>query len=215
MAAKYSTPIGFKFNRLTILSDAPKKASNNNARVFASCECGTIKDYVRSEVMHGGTKSCGCIRLEISNSETHGHTKGKSFSPEYYSWTSMITRCTNEKSRYFSCYGGRGILICDRWMKFENFLADMGKRPDGMTLDRFPDCNGNYEPSNCRWASKKDQANNTRRNSFFEYLGITKTIAQWSDEFGLTRNTLIARLYRLKWPIERALLTKPKPSYKR
>lgn len=92
----------------------------------------------------------------------HGHTSGRTMSPTYYSWSTMRTRCRNPKCNRYANYGGRGIRICERWELFENFLADMGERPSGLSLDRYPDKNGNYEPGNCRWATSKEQAQNRR-----------------------------------------------------
>lgn len=94
---------------------------------------------------------------------THGHTKGSKPSPTYSSWSAMIDRCTNRNSPNFARYGGKGIKICDRWRAFENFLADMGERPERHTLDRYPDGSGNYEPGNCRWATSRQQNLNQSR----------------------------------------------------
>jgi hypothetical protein len=214
MAARNPTPIGEKFNRLTVLSDAPAYPGNRNRRIVARCECGVVRDYVLSEVRLGKTKSCGCIRSDYSASQTHGHTKGKKFSPEYHSWASMITRCTNPKAESYPDYGGRGIQVCERWRTFQNFLDDMGARPRGMTLERN-EVNGNYEPTNCVWATLRKQTNNSRRNTVLEYDGRRQTISEWAEEFGLAYNTLFARVVRLKWPAERALKTPPGPSYQR
>lgn len=214
MAARNPTPVGEKFNRLTVLSDAPNRPGNSNRRVTARCDCGTVKDYVLSEVRLGKTKSCGCIHHEGDPYRKHGHTSGRKFSPEYYSWSSMMTRCTNPKHAKYADYGGRGISVCARWMKFENFLADMGPRPAGKTIER-KESDGNYEPSNCIWATRQRQSNNTRRNTIIEHGGRQQTVSEWADEIGLPYNTLLARLHRLKWPIERALTTPAGPSYQR
>ncbi|WP_198432732.1 hypothetical protein [Burkholderia ubonensis] len=214
MASRNPTPVGEKFNRLTVLGDAPYHEGNKNRRVYAQCECGAVRDYVLSEVRLGKTKSCGCIQREGECYRKHGHTKGKKFSPEYHSWASMMTRCTNPKSSKYADYGGRGILVCERWHDFENFLADMGLRPEGTTLER-KEVNGNYEPGNCIWATRKRQSNNTRANTVLEYAGRHQSIADWASEFGLAYNTLIARIHRLKWPIEKALKTPPRPLARR
>jgi hypothetical protein len=103
----------------------------------------------------------------------------------------------NSKFPAFNYYGGRGITVCARWLNsFENFLEDMGQRPKGSTLDRWPDLNGNYEPSNCRWATKIEQANNRRGNLFLIYEGQSKTVAQWAREKGFDRNKMYRSLKR-------------------
>lgn len=93
----------------------------------------------------------------------HGHMVGHKPSPTYVCWASMIERCTNPNHPSHTVYGGAGISVCDRWRTFANFLADMGERPAGLTLDRYPNRSGNYEPGNVRWASRRDQARNTKR----------------------------------------------------
>ena len=120
---------------------------------------------------------------------------------------SMMDRCHLSTSHAYSRYGGRGIKVCDRWQSFENFYADMGDRPDGMSLERV-DNDGGYCPENVRWASAKDQANNRRSNRLIEFNGETKTLAQWADHVGMSIGTLWARLTRDGFSVERAL-TKP------
>lgn len=126
-------------------------------------------------------------------------------SQTYYSWGNMVQRCTNPKYTYYARYGGRGIKICERWLDFSNFLEDMGERPDGMTLDRI-DNDGDYELSNCRWASRKDQALN-RNNCFYTLKGVTKTWDEWLEHYNIKRSTFDQRVYGYKWSIEKALMT--------
>lgn len=123
-------------------------------------------------------------------------THGMSGTPTWKSWDSMIQRCTNENSPDYPRYGGAGITICERWMKFENFYADMGKRPEGMTLDRFPDKKGNYEPGNCRWATPAEQQRNLKSNTYVAYKGETKLLIDWAEEKGIPRDLLRQRLNR-------------------
>lgn len=130
---------------------------------------------------------------------------GKSHSPEWNSWNGMKDRCHNPKSKDYSSYGGRGIKVCLRWREdFMAFYKDMGEKPTRQhTLDRI-DPNGNYEPSNCRWATKMEQANNRRDNKHFTHNGRTQTLSRWADELGMSRGLLWNRVY-LGWSTERIL----------
>lgn len=132
----------------------------------------------------------------------HGHCVGE-HSATYYCWARMIQRCTNPKHTRYKEYGGRGIQICDRWMSFSNFLADMGTKPDGKSLDRFPNNDGNYEPGNVRWATVKEQQNN-RRSVRIEHGGVTLTIAEWAHRSGVPYPRLWARI-KLGWSMAEAL----------
>jgi hypothetical protein len=115
----------------------------------------------------------------------------------------MLERCRDPRNIGWKDYGGRGITVCDRWLTFENFLADMGERPLGRSIDRL-DHDGHYEPDNCRWATAEEQANNKRNSAFMELNGVTKTITEWSREHGISENAVRRRL-SLGWSLDRAL----------
>lgn len=135
----------------------------------------------------------------------HGHNTLKfGQTPTYKAWHCMKQRCLNPKHRNFRLYGGRGITICDRWMEFPLFLADMGERPNGLTLDRI-DGEGNYQPGNCRWATMKEQCNNWRAEAQFlvTYKGERYSLQQLADRLGLNRYTLRQRILKSRWPEEK------------
>lgn len=135
------------------------------------------------------------------------HGKPLMQSRTFRSWTSMLCRCTNPKHRYFNRYGGRGVAVCERWMLFDNFLADMGERPQGMSLDRI-DNSGGYEPKNCRWATQREQHNNKSSNRHVVAFGQTKTISQWARDRGIGKSTIGERLSR-GWDAESAVSLSP------
>lgn len=121
----------------------------------------------------------------------------------YYSWNHMINRCFNSKDKSFSRYGGRGITVCKRWLNFKNFEKDMSKLfKKGLTLERINN-NGDYSPLNCKWATRKEQANNRRTSRFITYKGITKTLQQWAEYLGIKQSTLGMRFYVYGWSIEK------------
>lgn len=179
MAAKLNLH-GQKFSRLTVVSEAAKADRPKAAtRWLCRCDCGTEIVTETGALRSGHTKSCGCMHRDIValNSVKHGLYG----SPEYRAWRAMVARCTVETNGSFPNYGGRGIKVCDQWMLFENFFADMGKRPTGSSIDRI-DNNGNYEPSNCRWANREQQDNNKRTNVMVTFEGRTMTYSQWGKE---------------------------------
>lgn len=133
----------------------------------------------------------------------HGHSLNSGRSPTYTVWRNMKNRCLNENVASYKDYGGRGISVCERWLDFINFLADMGARPKDMTLERI-DNNGNYEPGNCRWATFLEQGSNTRKNVFYTFHGVTLTLSWWARLAGMKCNILHTRL-GLGWDFARAV----------
>jgi hypothetical protein len=161
---------GKQFGYWTVLHRGHTVIHSTGSIVFWTCRCvcGLEKDVPGGHLRrsHKPSKSCGCMQRELcSNAKTrHGHARHrtKSITGTYWSWQAMNARVRNPSSTSFKNYGGRGITICERWELFENFLADMGSRPDGLSLDRYPNPDGNYEPGNCRWATRQEQQKNKK-----------------------------------------------------
>lgn len=197
---------GFVFGWLTVIEAGKKRSPNRAMYWLCKCKCGTEKEISAQSLIRGSVVSCGCYNKEINSKRAkHGHNRRHSKkSPTYITWTKMNDRCNSTQCREYKWYGGRGVTICDRWKSYVNFLSDMGERPEGCSLDRI-DVNGNYEPSNCRWVDQKTQANNTRRNVYITYQGITQTIAEWASSLGLKYETLYCRIFKFGMPVEKAL----------
>lgn len=165
--------------------------------VTCVCECGTTRVVDRCNLGRA-SRSCGCLSLELKRSRvartTHGHTS-RGVSPEYFVWLGMIARCTNQRAPNYRLYGGRGISVCERWLSFEKFFADMGVRPKGTTLDRIDNAHG-YEPGNCRWATAKEQAANRSTSRLVTIGGVTKCATEWARAAGVSDNCIFHRLHR-------------------
>ncbi len=175
---------GKQFGRLTVIERVPSVRSH--ARWRCRCECGNFHEVDAQHLKSGHSRSCGCLlgKTAPNVNVKHGHNRQHKPSPTYRSWAAMLARCRNVNSKVWSDYGGRGIRVCERWLKFENFLADMGERPLKGTVER-KDNNGNYEPGNCRWITQAEQLLNTRRTRYVEWNGETKPLHQWCKIFGL------------------------------
>ena len=200
---KFQNLQGKVFTRLTVIGFGGRV--NKSSYWVCECECNNIVNVRAGHLKSGATTSCGCKRMD-SNTK-HGHTTRIADSPTYKSWENMVQRCSNPKTCGYENYGGRGIKVCDRWKKFENFLTDMGVRPEGKTLDRYPDNDGDYCQDNCRWATRKEQNSNKRNNHLLTFNGETKTVTQWASDLGVSRNTIFSRLFR-GYSSERTLTTK-------
>lgn len=196
---------GQRFGRLEVVSYAGPTGKQRQSTWLCRCDCGTEKVIRSTHLMSGQITSCGCFKVE--QVRTANSTHGKSHMREYNSWQGMVARCTNPNSESFAEYGARGITICDRWLNsFEDFLSDMGTRPNETdSIDRIDNSKG-YEPGNCRWASQVQQCRNTRRNKLITFDGETHCVSEWAELLGINKATLQSRLKT--WPIKKALTTK-------
>ena len=171
--------IGQRFGRLVIIS---RNYSKSKVLWNCLCDCGNTSISWSTSLKSGDTKSCGCYQKERTSevSTTHGNTKNAKDTTEYKSWCGMKYRCSNSKATKYKNYKEKGITVCDRWLNsFENFLEDMGKAPTPKhTLDRI-NPNGNYEPSNCRWATQLQQQGNRTNNRWLEYDGKRMILSDW------------------------------------
>lgn len=152
---------GKRFGRFVVVGLAGQ-GSDGRARWKCLCDCGTLTEVYSHALRSGGTSSCGCIKQFLPpHGKKHGHSSRGHTTPTYRTWDHMKQRCQNPKHERFKDWGGRGIAVCERWLKFENFLADMGERPEGMTIERMDNDKG-YEPGNCKWATSAEQSANKR-----------------------------------------------------
>lgn len=197
--------VGAKFNAWTVLAPAPyRKGSNRKiGRVVCRCACGQLRITSWADVRKGRSRCCGCLGNAGTSKRFRKH--GRTMHPMFSTWESMKYRCYNPKAKNFYLYGAKGVRVCDAWLNsLEQFCLDMGERPSPQhTIDRI-DSNGNYEPSNCRWATPKEQARNTSRNRIITFNGETLCLKAWAERTGLTEMCIHGRL-RAGWSIENTI----------
>lgn len=189
---------GKRFGRLTVVEYAGTNKVGKSSAVtwHCKCDCGNDTIVMTNHLRTGNTSSCGCFVRER-------HTiHGMWDTSIYRTWADIKKRCLNPNNKAYKHYGGRGITICERWLKFENFLADMGERPDGLTIERIDNDKG-YSPENCRWATYKEQNRNSRRTRMISYFGETRCLSEWAEVLNINRTTLHWRLR--KYPPQIAL----------
>jgi hypothetical protein len=186
---------GQKFGRWTVLSYVGR--NNLGKREWqCRCDCGTMRNVTQGNLRTGDSNSCGCLHHEHIHDRCYIHGRdGKN--PTYGSWYAMRQRCNNPNSERYDIYGALGVKICERWNDFLTFVSDMGERPLGKTLDRWPDPFGNYEPGNCRWATPKEQRNNCRRRYKLDIGQIAYIQAHrptvnriLAEKFGVSQRTI-------------------------
>jgi hypothetical protein len=207
---KRSDLAGKVFGRLTVLSYSHTIKPKGRSMWNCICECGNSICTLGDSLTSGSTISCGCFRKETTakRSLTHGATIGHTETPTYAIWIGMKQRCLNPNSKAYYLYGGYNppVKIHPSWMDYAVFHRDMGDCPEGLSIDRFPDPNGNYEPGNCRWGTDIEQANNRRDNHRLVLNGKDQTISEWSRELDFGPGVLLYRVTH-GWAVEQALTT--------
>lgn len=194
---------GQSYGLLTVVAEAGKTTGARPEKLWlCMCLCGTNKTVRQNNLRSGHTKSCGCQAKEI-NRKIHT-THGMKHTSTYITWCQMKARCNSPTSTSYGNYGAKGITVCDRWRtSFQNFLADMGEKPDSTySIERIDNAKG-YFPENCRWATSSEQNRNYGRNVFIAYAGREQCLTDWASELGIGRATL---RYRLKagWTVDDA-----------
>ena len=177
--------IGERFGHL-VVNGTPQVNKKIRREIVCKCDCGKYKHIDMSALLLGKVISCGCVRNKKASERAviRNTTHGLVNTAAYRTWSSMKARCLRKSHDAYDDYGGRGIKICERWMDFATFLADMGPRPKGTTIDRI-DPNGDYEPGNCRWATSFVQTRNRRNNVLITHNGVTLNASDWQKITGL------------------------------
>jgi hypothetical protein len=211
-AKKIITP-GTRFGFLTVLRESTIR-QYRQVSWLCSCDCGRSHVVAASSLFSGNTTSCGC-RKGITRAKQllkHGHCqRGMKRSKIYAAWANIWRRTTDPKNDHFEFYGGRGIVVCERWSEFESFLADMGEPPSPKHSIERIDNNGPYSPDNCRWIPLADQAKNKRTTRWVVWHGQRMCFEDACRSEGISSKIVYKRMKR-GWPLDRALLTSPPPA---
>lgn len=196
---------GTKFGKLLAVERVPS-GKGNQTTWLCKCDCGLLKTVATGSLVNGDTKSCGCSSHEAARQRfiQMNTSHGWSGTATHESWKAMKQRCLNKRNPNYADYGGRGVLVCESWMRFEHFLADMGPRPEGTSIERKNNSLG-YNKHNCKWATPTEQANNKRTTTIVTANGETKPLTQWCREKGLNYQTIQGRIQDRNWLPERAL----------
>lgn len=197
MGRKLYDMTGMRFGRYTVIKRAGSKTTGESTWL-CQCDCGNIHIVRGSRLRNGSSTSCGCYANEIAS--THKMSKTRL----HKIWSGMKQRCYNQKNKKYKNYGNRGIIVCDEWLNSFEMFRDWALShgyADNLTIDRIK-TNGNYEPSNCRWADMKTQENNRTNNRVVEYKGKIHTVSEWSEITGIPAKTLYDRLTYKKWTMD-------------
>lgn len=200
MPSRRSIPVGTTFGYLTVERDAPAIKSTavrglSYSAVLAICRCGTRLVVRENSLKSGNTKSCGCFKREDLKRGIKNLKHGMSGSATYKIWRGMITRCDPKYADRYQYHSGKGIRVCARWEKFENFIADMGERPEGserLTIERL-DSNKGYNPRNCIWANYTQQAFNQTKTKVIKFDGVSLSLTAAASKVGVNPSSVIER----------------------
>ena len=196
--------IGDTFGRWTVISGKVRESSKHPYKLLCRCSCLSEKLVRPEKLRNGSSKSCGCLRDQRLTTHGMTSTSVRKDSHEYWIWNMVVQRCTNPNVGNWKDYGGRGITVCAEWLTYDGFYADMGARPSlGHSLERIDNSQG-YSKSNCKWATRLEQAKNKRNNRLITAFGKTQHLAEWSRETGIQHPTILYRL-RSGWSAEDAL----------
>jgi len=195
--------IGSECNMWEILNKCGSRVYNAKNKqkivpfVLAKCRCGTIREVNYNNIISGVSKSCGCVSKAktTARSTKHGYATRKNWTKEHRIWCGLFRRCYDKKDLAYNRYGGVGIIVCERWHDFKNFIEDMGRIPaDKSSIDRYPNKKGNYEPGNCRWADNFEQSRNRSNNVNVTISGVTMTAREAERLLGLPKDRIQSRI---------------------